>query len=271
MDKVKALAKSILFGAIMLLFLILSAIIAKALKLSANRTYIFQGSCMLLSTAVPLFYIGIKNIKYRDVGWNKPTHDSLMHIFYYIPFVIALFFLLIDVKATSNYKGLIVMMYFYGCLAIAAEIYFRGLIQHFLRGKFNIVFLVIICGLLFAACNMHFFKRVTYTKHILVFVAGSGAFAGVATMVMENKGHIIGTIILNALYFFLSANYIPEGKRMLLAQGLCWGILLAYGLLMLIPYMKENKKAKKLEEQANEETIEASEEGFDEEGNMTIE
>ena len=118
---------------------------------------------------------------------------------------------------------------------------------------------------------MHYFKRVTYTKHILVFVAGSGAFAGVATMVMENKGHIIGTIILNALYFFLSANYIPEGKRMLLAQGLCWGILLAYGLLMLIPYMKENKKAKKLEEQANEETIEASEEGFDEEGNMTIE
>ena len=242
MDKLKALSKSIIFALVMLLFLALSAIIAKAMKLSANRTYIFQGSIMLLSLLVPLFYIGSKGLKKEDLGFNKINKKTFLGVLFYIPFVIAILALAIQFKKATSTKGLIVMLYFFFCLAIAAEVYFRGLIQHFLRGKFHIIALVVICGLLFGCCNVYYLHKVTYMKHIAIFIVGSVAFAGVSSMIIEKKGSIIFTIILNALYFFMSINHATSGKKILLGQGICWVILFAYGLCMLIPYMKENKK-----------------------------
>ena len=263
MDKLKALSKSIIFASVMLLFLALSAIIAKAMKLSANRTYIFQGSIMLLSLIVPLFYIGSKGLKLKDLGFNKINKKSLISVLFYIPFIIAIALLAIQFKKVGSSKSLVVIFYYFFCLAIAAEVYFRGLIQHFLRDNFHIIAIVAICGILFACCNVYYLYKVTYMKHIAIFIVGSAAFAGVATMLIEKKGNIIFTIILNALYYFMSFNHATSGKKILLGQGICWVVLFAYGLCLLIPYMKGQKEDTNKLEDKEETTPEVEE--FEEE------
>ena len=91
MEKVKPILKALLFGAIMLLFFICSSLIAKSIKLSKNRTFIFQGGMMLLSTIIPIFYIGVKQYDKADIGFNKINASSLKKLLFYIPFVIASF------------------------------------------------------------------------------------------------------------------------------------------------------------------------------------
>lgn len=262
MDKFKALLKSLLFGLIMCLFLVVSALIAKGLKLSANRTYVFQGCFMLLSTLVPLLYAGSKEITGASLGLNKPTKKSFKDVLFYIPFLVAFIPLVIIFNKSGNIKGMVVAMFFYGCVAIAAEVYFRGLIQSILRDHFGIIPLVIICGFMFAACNAFYAVRVTNIKHIAVFVICSMAFAGVATMVIEAKGNILFLIIANALYFFLTACYDIPGKKLVLGEGICLAILFVYGVFMLVRYMKENKVEKPVEAKPEDE--------FNEEGNIDL-
>ena len=266
MDKLKALLKALLFGLIMCLFLVASALIAKGLKLSANRTYVFQGCFMLLSIMVPLLYAGSKDITGANLGLNKPTKKSFKNVLFYIPFLVALIPLIIVFNKNASMKSMVVAMFFYGCVAIAGEVYFRGLVQGILRKEFSIIPLVVICGLIYAACNAYYAVRLTNMKHIAILVIGSMAVGGVATMIIEAKGNILFLIILDALYFFLTACYDLPGKKLVLGQGICLAILFIYGVYMLVMYFKANKKEKQVEEP----TENSVEDEFNEEGNIDL-
>lgn len=266
MDKLKAILKSLVFGLIMCVFLIASALIAKALKLTTNRTYIFQGCIMLLSIIVPLLFAGSKDIGGASIGLNMPTKKSLKDILFYIPFIVAFIPLVVVLDKSGGIKQMVVAMFFFGCVAIASEVYFRGLIQSLLRTKFSIIPLVVICGLIFAACNAYYFNRITNIKHIAILIICSMAFAGVATMVIEAKGNILVLIVIDALYFFLTAYHDLPAKKLIFGQGICLGILFIYGMYMLIRFMKENKK----DEPVIEENNEIDDEGFNEEGNIDL-
>ena len=268
MEKVKPIIKALLFGAIMLLFFICSSLIAKALKLSANRTYIFQGGMMLLSTVVPIFYIGVKGYGAADIGLNKFSSKSLKGLLFYLPLVVALCMLLISFNTKVAAKSLVIQLFYYGSVAIATEIYFRGLIQKEFRGKYNIIVVIVIVGLLYALTNLYYYGRLSYLKHILIFSMGSFALAGLNAMVIEKKGNIIITIIFNALYLLLGINYIANGKRLLLGQGLCWLVMFAYGVFLLFTYLKHSKP-KEVVEETKEEPVEETAEL--EEPNMTLE
>lgn len=260
MDKVKPILKALLFAAIMLLFILGSSLIAKALKLSTNRTYIFQGGVILLSTIVPIFYIGMKKYDKADIGFNKISLSSFKTLLFYIPFVIAIGLLFISFNKSVSVKSLIVQTFFFGSVAIAAEVYFRGVIQKEFRGKMHVLPSLIIIAVLYALCNMYYFNRVTYMKHIIVFACASFAIAGILGIVIESKGNLFFTIIFNALFLLIGANYIADGKRILLAQALALTVLFAYGLYLLLFYMKKDKEAKV----ENKET-------FDSEGNIELE
>ena len=215
---------------------------------------------MLLSLLVPLFYIGDKGVKLEEFGFNKLSKKAFLDVLFYIPFLIGIAALAIQFKKASGTKSLIVIMYFFLCLAISAEVYFRGLVQHFLRGKFHIIALVVISSILFACCNVYYLYKITYMKHMLIFIVGSAAFAGVASIVVERKGSIIFTIILNTLYYFMSFNHATSGKKILLGHGVCWAILFVYGLFLLICYMKSTNKNEEIEAPVEEETSEDVEE-----------
>lgn len=259
MDKVKPILKALLFGAIMLLFFICSALIAKALKLTQNRTYLFQAGFMLLSTIVPLFYIGSKKYGASDIGFNKINGKNLKSLLFYLPLVIALPLLLIGFNKSASIKSLLIQAVFYGSVAIATEIYFRGLIQKEFRGHLHIFISLIIIAIIYAVCNMYYFNRITYMKHIIIFSLASFAIACILGMIIESKGNIIFTFIFNTIYLLLSTNCIRSAKKLILNQGICLSVLFVYGLFLLITYMKKDKQ-EKIE---NKET-------FDEEGNIEL-
>ena len=260
MEKVKPILKALLFGAIMLLFFICSSLIAKSIKLSKNRTLIFQGGMMLLSTIIPIFYIGSKQYDKSDIGFNKINAASLKKLLFYVPFVIALGLLFISFNKSVSVKSLLVQAFFYISVAIAAEVYFRGVIQKEFRGKMHVLPSLIIVAVLYALCNMYYFNRITYMKHIIIFACASFAIAGILGIVIESTGNLLFTIIFNALYLLIGANYVADGKKIFLAQALALTVLFFYGLYLLIFYMKKDKEAK-IE---NKET-------FDNEGNIELE
>ena len=260
MDKVKPILKALLFGAIMLLFFICSALIAKALKLSQNNTFIFQGGMMLLSTIVPLFYIGAKKYDASDIGLNKINRTNLKKVLFYIPLIVALPLLLIYFNKKVTIESILVQLFFYISVAVATEVYFRGLIQKEFRGHYNVIVTLLIVSVLYAVCNMFYFNRITYMRHIIIFSGASFAIAAILGMIIESKGSIIFTAIFNVIYLLLSTNSIREAKKLILTQGLCLAVLFLYGLFLIITYMKNDKK-EKIE---NKET-------FNEEGNIELE
>lgn len=267
MDKVKSIVKALLFGAIMLLFFVGSALIAKALKLSANRTYILQGGFALLSILVPIFYIGHKDYSASDIGFNKPTKGIMKRLLFYVP-LLAVFSLLISFNKNLGIKSLIVQAFAYGSMAIACEVYFRAVIQKELRGKFNVLVGLIIIAIIYAAANMYYFKRVTSYKQIILLCAFSFCVAGITGIIIESKGNIIITALFNIIYLVLGINFVGGGKKILLAQGICMLILAIYGFYLLIMYFKDHKAIK---EEPVEEINKPNNEEFDENGNMTIE
>ena len=269
MDKVKPILKALLFSAIMLLFYICSYYIAKALKLSVNRTYVFQGGMMLLSTLVPLFYIGVKQYGGEDVGLNKVNMKSLKGLLFYIPLILAICALFLAFKKNVPTKSLLVQLFFYLSAALAAEIYFRGLIQKEFRDHHHVVVALVIISLLYAVTNLYYYGRITGIKVILVLSCGQVAVAGINGIIIEKKGNLFFTTIFNALYVLVGANYIANGKKILLAQGLSWVVLLIYGLFLLITFLKPSKP--KEEEVAEVEEKNPEEEVVLEEPNMTLE
>ena len=268
MDKLKSIIKALLFGAIMLLFLVCPILIAKAMKLSGNRALIFQGGIALLSILVPIFYIGHKNYSAGEVGFNKPTKPIMKRLLFYFPLFLPLLALLIAFNKNVGMKTLVVQAFYVGSLAIALEVYFRGLIQTELRGKFNVLVALIIVAILYAGFNMYYFKRITSYKQIILTVAFSFCVAGITGIVIESKGNLIFTILFNAIYLLLTINFTGGGKKLLLSQGICMAILFVYGLYLLVLYFKDNKK-EKVEEP--EQIEESSKDEFDENGNITLE
>lgn len=268
MEKIKPVLKALLFGAIVLLFFICSSLIAKALKLSQNRTLVFQGGMMLLSTIIPIFYIGSKKYDRSDIGFNKISLESLKKLLFYIPLIIAIGLLFISFKKNTSVKSLIVQLFFYISVAIALEVYFRGVIQKEFRGKMHILPALIIIAVLYAACNMYYFNRITYSKYIMIFVGSSFAIAGILGIIIESKGSLIFTIIFNVLYLLIGVNFTGGGKKLFLGQALALSVLFIYGLYLLIIYMKKDKEPK-IETEEKEETVE--EEKQLEEPNMTLE
>ena len=244
MDKLKAISKALLFGLIMLAFLALSALLAKLLKLSPARTYVFQGGMMLISTLVPLLYFAKKNYSCGDFGLNKPTKKSFKAILFYIPFIICMIPFAISFKKTMGTKMLIVVLFYYGCLAVAAEVYFRGVIQNELRGKMPILACAFFAGILFGLCNMHYLNHIMSIKRNIILALGSIGFGGCAYMAIENKGNILFLIILNALYHFIASNFIKSGKTLLIAMAISCVLFLIYGIVMVIIYKKNNKVVK---------------------------
>ncbi len=260
MDKLKAMLKSILFGLIMLLFLALGAIIAKALKLSANRAYVFKGCFMLLSLIVPLLIIGSRRVSFSEIGFNKPNKKIMEGVAFYIPLILALIPLIFVFNKDIGAKSMIVILFYYGCVAIAAEVYFRGLIQHTLRGKLKIIPMLFFVCFLYAACNMYYLYTVKSIKHILILCVGSFAVAGITATIIEKKGFILFNIIFNALCLFIGSNYKASGKKLLVMYFAFCVIIFVYWLYLFITYTKANKK----EQIENKET-------FDDEGNIDLE
>lgn len=268
MDKFKSIIKALLFGAIMLLFLVCPALIAKALKLSANRALIFQGGMALLSIIIPVFYIGHKNYSSSDIGFNKFTKPTFKRLLFYFPLFLPLLALLIAFNKNIGFKSLVVYAFYAGSLAIALEVYFRGLIQKELRGKFNVLVALIIAAVIYAGCNMYYFNRITSYKQIILICSFSFCVAGITGIVIESKGNIIFTILFNAIYLLLTISFTGGGKKLLLSQGICMGILFVYGVYLLVLYFKDHKVEKVVEPEAQEEP---KNDEFDEEGNITLE
>ncbi len=260
MDKLKAMLKSILFGLIMLLFLALGAIIAKALDLSANRAYIFKGCFMLLSLIVPLLYTGSKKIDFSEIGFNKPNAKIMKGLAFYIPLIFALIPFVIIFNKNLGIKSMIVILFYYGCVAIAAEVYFRGVIQHLLRGKLKIIPMLFFVCFLYAICNMYYLYTVKSIKHILILCVGSFAICGLTATIIEKKGLILFNIIFNALCLFIGSNYKASGKKLIVIYFIFCVIVFVYWIYLFITYMKANKK----EQIENKET-------FDEDGNIVLE
>ena len=267
MDRLKAISKAFLFGLIMLAFLAVSALIAKAAKLSEARTYLFESGFMLLSAIVPFLYAAKNNLTFTEIGFNKPTKKIAKDVLCLIPFFVALVPLVIFMNKSGGMKLMIVSLFFYACLAFAAEMYFRGVIHHILQGKMPIAIIVLFTGLLFALCNMFYLFRITNYKYICVLVVISAGFSGVLTMAMERKANIFFLGVINCLFFFLLAHF-NGGKRLVLSGGIACLILLAYGLFMLISYIKENKVDDQVFYPSDDK--EEENDGFDENDNIEL-
>lgn len=242
MDKLKAISKALLFGLIMFAFLALSALIAKLMKLSPARTYVFQGAFMLLSAVVPLLYIGKVGYGCADVGLNKPTKSGMKSILFYIPLILCLIpIFIIDFKKSGSTKLLIVALFYYGCIAVASQIYFRGVVQPSLRGKMPVLACALLSALIFALADMHYLNHIISYKRNIILGLVVFAYAAVEYVIIENKGNILFTIIFNTLFFFIGTCFIITGKKMVIALFISCVVLLIYGIYMLVMYSKNNK------------------------------
>lgn len=267
MDKVKDVLKTVVFGAIMLAFILISSFIAKALKLSTARTYVFQGGFILLSVLVPILYGCAKDYTYNDYGFYKQTKKEFKTLLFYIPLIVCLIPLIALFDRSTDKKMMIVSLFYYGTIALATEFYFRGVIQKILRGKTHIIFTFIYTAALLAACCAFYVNYITNYKHILILVMGLAGLSGVLCVVIENRGNLFITGIIECLFLFF-ATHIAGGKRMLLGIGISCVVLLAYGLFILIKYLKDHKSERKIE--SFEVNLENDNDGFDENDNIDL-
>lgn len=149
MREFKAFLLALLWGIIILAFPVASGVIATIAKLERIPTIILQGSFMLLSSVIPLVFLLTRKWGLKDIGLHKVTKEGAKNALYFLPLL--LLYIPCAVKGfyieSAEYFFAIFFLYLF--VGIAEELYFRGIIPHFLGKAFDSKWVIVISSLIF--------------------------------------------------------------------------------------------------------------------------
>lgn len=150
MAKTKSILFSILWAVILLLFPISSGILATVLQLNQTMIFFVQGSFMLIAIIIPLVYIMLKKYSFKNFGFRKTEKQSAKKVLFYIPLVLIVLPPLVVGIDFQSVMYFFALLFFATCVAIAEEIYFRGIIYTQVKNAFSsYAAIIIITSLIF--------------------------------------------------------------------------------------------------------------------------
>lgn len=209
--KLRPVINALIFSLVLMIFPVVSGVIAVISGMNTLQSYWIQGVFMMLSISVPVIFMWIKKMKPAQIGFKRLKKDSLKTILYFIPIIAAkIGFLFCGI--TNDLHTIIALVFFTLAIGLSEEIYFRGIILRKLRTCFTIKQAIILSSALFAA--VHASQAFSGADSIMVALTIVNAliFGIVASEIVILTESLVPTIIWHALYDFINWTALVKGK-----------------------------------------------------------
>lgn len=238
------LLHSLLWVVIFLLFPICSSPLVLVFNLDYTATLFVQGGFIALSLVPIIICVLLKKWKWQEIGFGKFSLNTskkklflVSLILIYIPVAMQGFYL----RSVPYFLG---NLFLYLFVAIAEELYFRGLIPHILSKKFSNTSSMIISVIIFGLA--HTFLSFT-SPDILTFILNiltSLIFGWFAIEITALCGNIVPAIIVHFIFDFEGKIVAMDSNMLFITQIVRIGIMLIFSIIFTTLVFKKNKDAK---------------------------
>jgi len=225
----------------MMIFPVTAGVIIVIWSLNTIQGYWLQGLFMTLSIIVPVIYIKVVKINFKQIGFQKIKRASAKIVLYFLPLaIVKIPFLFYGIENDAD--KIVALIYFTIAIGVSEEIYFRGVILKRLLDVFTIKQSVIISALFFAIA--HASQAFSGTSIILVVLTIINAliFGITAAELFVITESIIPLIIWHILYDFVNWVSLTEGLTEVVIISIQSVIIIAYAcyLWAKLPEIQKN-------------------------------
>lgn len=200
--RVSALSRSLLWCILIVLFPIVSGTLSVVFSLDSTTTLFVQGFFMLAALIPPGLLVLTGKLSLRNVGFGKFDTEGCKKVYWFIP-VLALF-----VPAAIKGFHIESASYVLGCLflylsvAVAEEVYFRGLVPHCLEKAFSQTGTIALSALVFGVGHMAAAFSGLGALQTALTVLNAVLFGWMAIEIVILSNSIVPAILFHFLFDF---------------------------------------------------------------------
>ena len=218
MRRFKAFLLALLWCIVILAFPVASGVIATIAKLERIPTIILQGSFMLLSSVIPLVFLLTRKWGPKDIGLNKVTKDGAKNVLYFLPLLLLYIPCAVKGFYVESAEYFFAIFFLYLFVGVAEELYFRGIIPHFLGKAFESKWVIAISSLIFGLGHSVTVLTDGDIVMMILTVINALFFGFMAIEMYMLCGSVIPGMIVHFLFDFETKFILMGGNDLFIAE-----------------------------------------------------
>lgn len=235
--RVKTVLLSIAWAILILIFPVVSGIIAVVCELNQVEIYLLQGSFMLLSLIVPAIYIYKKKIA-REIGIRGIETGSAKSALYFLPLVLCQLPLLVVGVSVESVSYAFALLFFAVAVGISEEIYFRGIILRLLKNQFSIKLTVVISTLIFGIGHIVGALSGAHALDIFLQIVNAIVFGIIASQIVIITKSLLPTVLWHIVFNFSNHITTAAGNTEIIVIAVQEVIMLAFAVFLWLKLPK---------------------------------
>ena len=216
--KVLAIYKSLLWCFVVLLFPIASGTISVILALDTVTTLFLQGTFMAIALIPPAIFVFSGRWQLRDVGFTSFDFKGSKRVLYFMPLLVIFVPVAIKGFYVKSFGYVIGSLFLYLFVGISEEVYFRGIIPHYLKEEFSTKGIVLWSTLIFGFGHVATAFTGSNIFEITLTVLNAFIFGWLAMEMTIISSNIIPAFLIHFLFDFETKIVVMNGKELLIAE-----------------------------------------------------
>ena len=238
-NKILVIGKSLLWCFVILLFPILSGTLSVVFSLDTIATLFLQGIFMAMSLIPPVIFVVCGKWNWEKIGFSKINTENCKLVSYFIPLI--LIFIPVAVKGfyIKSIAYVLGNLFLYLFVGISEEVYFRGIIQLYLKKEFSTKGLVVLSAFIFGIGHIASALAGNNIFEIGLTVLNALIFGWLAMEMTIISSNIAPAILLHFMFDFETKIVAMNGRELLIAEcirGAAMFMIASYFALVIYKY-----------------------------------
>ena len=245
MQKSKPVLLSIIWTIVILIFPVISGVIATVFKMNQIVIFLIQGCFMLLSISIPVIYVCKKKIDVKEIGVRKAESRSIRKTLLFIPLLLAELPLILVGVDFKGFTYVSVLAFFTLMVGISEELYFRGIILKLLKDNFSVKQTIIISALVFGIGHSASILAGESIVEVLLQIINAIMFGILAAEIVILTKSLFPVIIWHFLFNFVNYISLAISTSEYIANGIQEIIMIIYSVYLWNIVSQENAQIDK--------------------------
>lgn len=246
MHKTKSILLSIVWTIVILIFPVVSGVIAVVFKMNQIETFLIQGCFMLLSLTIPAVYIYIRRVHIKEIGLRKMKSGNIRKTQLLMLLILCELPLILTGVNFKSYTYVSTLAFFTLMVGISEELYFRGIILKLLKDNFPVKQAVAISALIFGIGHIANALSGASTIYVFLQIINAIVFGILATEIVVISKSLIPIIIWHFAFDFINHITLATGITEIFVIGLQEIIMIIYACYLYSKISLGNKDESKL-------------------------
>lgn len=209
---------ALLWGLLLLIFPVGSAVLAIMLKLQKEQILFVQAGFMAAALLPPLLMVLLKKWRLEQIGFGRLDRAGCKKVLYFAPMLLIFVPVALRGFALGTAPYVLGNLLLYLLVGIAEEITYRGIVPKLLKQAFSPTTVVWISTAIFGLSHSAAALSANSTAEILLTVLNAMLFGWMAIQTVELTGNITPMIVIHFLFDFETKIIAIQGSELLAAE-----------------------------------------------------